>query len=85
MTLMTEEGKPMTLDPTAADLLAAVVDLDAKTRALSDADRSTVFAYLGGLLGTVVRGDASMLHAVEVLRGDGWQLLLPDPRRPARK
>jgi hypothetical protein len=75
----------MTLDPAAASLLAAVVDLDAKTRNLSAADRSTVLAYLGGLLGTVIRGDASMLHAIEVLRGDGWQLLLPEERRPSRR
>jgi hypothetical protein len=73
------------MDPSTASLLAAVVDLDAKTRALSGDDRSTVFAYLGGLLGTVVRGDASMLHAIEVLGGDGWQLLLPEQRRPSRR
>jgi hypothetical protein len=74
-----------TRDPSTAGLLTAVVDLDAKTRDMPDADRSTLFAYLGGLLGSVVRGDASVRHATEVLGGDGWRQLLPVPRRPSRR
>jgi hypothetical protein len=75
----------MTLDPAATTyLLAAIVDLDAKTRNLPDADRSTLFAYLGGLLNTVVRGTSSVEHVTEVLHQQGWQVVLPDPRRPSR-
>jgi hypothetical protein len=74
----------MTLDLSTADLLALIVELDAKTRYLPDDDRSTVFAYLGGLLNTVVRGTSSVEHVTEVLREQGWHVLLPDPRQPRK-
>jgi hypothetical protein len=75
----------VSLDPPVRGLLTAIVELEGGTRDLPHDDRDAIFAYLGGLLGTVVRGDASVQHAIEVLRGDGWQLLLPDPRRPSRR
>jgi hypothetical protein len=72
------------LDPPVRDLLAAVVELEKATRGLADADRSTVFAYLGGLLGGVIGGTASMQGVTQVLAEGGWRLL-SDPRQPARR